>query len=595
MAITDRHLLQRAADRCGLSVRLVDDDGGAPTERVAGTLRVRHVPLAVVEQPGHPDPRNATHILATLAEAADGCMAGHYGAVVTAPLQKASINDAGIRFSGHTEFFAERARARVVMMLASPELRVALVTTHLPLQAVPAALTATALEDTLRIVQRELRAKFGLADPRIAVLGLNPHAGEGGHLGREELDTIIPVLERLRAEGMRLLGPLPADTAFVPALRSSYDAVVGDVPRPGTAGAQERSVRPHREPDPGAAVHPHLGGPRHRAGPCRQRQGRRVQPDRGSAHGVAADRRRDILLHCRRALTPGTAMNARPKKSFGQHFLHDRRYIERIVSAISPKPDDRMVEIGPGEGALTLPLLAAAGKLTAIELDTDLIPDLQARAASVGQLTVIHADVLKVDFTGLAAALGSTRLRIAGNLPYYISSPILFHCVEHADAIADMHFMLQKEVVDRMAAEPGSKVYGRLSVMLQLACRVEPLFTVPPGAFRPPPKVDSAVVRLVPLRGQRASRRRPGPPARDRARRIRPAAQDPFQRTEAGDGQRDHRARRDRPQSPRRDTGADGFRAPGEARRKSLRRAPTAQASARSRVRNPSSGRTICG
>ena len=192
-------------------------------------------------------------------------------------------------------------------------------------------------------------------------------------------------------------------------------------------------------------------------------------------------------------------MNARPKKSFGQHFLHEKRYIDRIVSAIAPKDGDTLVEIGPGEGALTLPLLRVAGRLTAIELDTDLIPALAERAAPVGELKIIHADVLKVDFAALARELGTPRLRIAGNLPYYISSPILFHCVEHSAAIQDMHFMLQKEVVDRMAAEPGSKVYGRLSVMLQLACRVVPLFDVPPGAFRPPPKVDSSVVRLVPL------------------------------------------------------------------------------------------------
>lgn len=190
---------------------------------------------------------------------------------------------------------------------------------------------------------------------------------------------------------------------------------------------------------------------------------------------------------------------ARPKKSFGQHFLHERRYIERIVTAISPHAEDFLVEIGPGEGALTFPLLAAAGKLTAIELDTDLIPRLQQHAHGIGELAIVHADVLKVDFSALARQAGVPRLRVAGNLPYYISSPILFHCVEHAAAIADMHFMLQKEVVDRMAAQPGSKVYGRLSVMLQLACRVEPLFDVPPGAFRPPPKVDSSVVRLVPL------------------------------------------------------------------------------------------------
>ena len=192
-------------------------------------------------------------------------------------------------------------------------------------------------------------------------------------------------------------------------------------------------------------------------------------------------------------------MSARPKKSFGQHFLHDQRYIGQIVSMIAPRPGDTVIEIGPGEGALTLPLLKAAGKLTAIELDTDLIPGLQSRAASVGELQIIHADVLKVDFTALAQSLGVERLRIAGNLPYYISSPILFHCVDHFGAIQDLHFMLQKEVVERMAAEPGSKVYGRLSVMLQLACQVEPLFDVPPEAFRPPPKVESSVVRLLPL------------------------------------------------------------------------------------------------
>jgi 4-hydroxythreonine-4-phosphate dehydrogenase len=226
VAITDRYLLQRAAVRCHVDITLVDDDRSPQEARAPGTLRVRHVPLAEDETPGRPDPRNARHVLAMLAEAADGCMAGRYDAVVTAPLQKSSINEAGIRFSGHTEFFADRAHADVVMMLASPELRVALATTHLPLSAVPAAITPMVLSRVLRIVHRELQAKFGLAEPRIAVLGLNPHAGEGGHLGHEELDIIIPTLEDLRREGLHLLGPLPADTAFVPAQRDRYDAVL---------------------------------------------------------------------------------------------------------------------------------------------------------------------------------------------------------------------------------------------------------------------------------------------------------------------------------------------------------------------------------
>jgi 4-hydroxythreonine-4-phosphate dehydrogenase len=226
VAITDRALLERAAARCGTSVRLIDDDGEAISERPPGLLRVRHVPLAAAEVPGRPDPHNARHVLASLSEAASGCMAGRYAAVVTAPLQKSSINEAGIPFRGHTEFFAEQSRAEVVMMLASPELRVALATTHLPLHAVSAAIDARSLERTLRIVHQELRAKFGFAAPRIAVLGLNPHAGESGHIGHEEIDTIIPVMDKLRQEGMQLLGPVPADTAFVPAQRARYDAVL---------------------------------------------------------------------------------------------------------------------------------------------------------------------------------------------------------------------------------------------------------------------------------------------------------------------------------------------------------------------------------
>ncbi|GLQ50695.1 4-hydroxythreonine-4-phosphate dehydrogenase PdxA [Dyella flava] len=226
VAITDRSLLERAAARCGTTITLIDDDGADTATRAAGSLRVRHIPLAAPEVPGTPDPSNAQHVLATLSEAARGCAEGRYAAVVTAPLQKSSINEAGIPFSGHTEFFAAQSHADVVMMLASPELRVALATTHLPLHAVSAAIDAFSLERTLRIVHAELRAKFGFSEPRIAVLGLNPHAGENGHIGHEEIDTIIPVLEKLRGQGMQLLGPLPADTAFVPAQRKRYDAVL---------------------------------------------------------------------------------------------------------------------------------------------------------------------------------------------------------------------------------------------------------------------------------------------------------------------------------------------------------------------------------
>lgn len=188
----------------------------------------------------------------------------------------------------------------------------------------------------------------------------------------------------------------------------------------------------------------------------------------------------------------------RARKRFGQNFLHDPGVIQRIVAAIDPRPGQRLVEIGPGQGALTLPLLERAGSLDVIELDRDLIAPLQTLAAGRGELRVHNADALKFDFRSLAR--DGAPLRVVGNLPYNISTPLLFHLIAQADVIQDMHFMLQKEVVDRMAAAPGSGDYGRLSVMVQFYCEVTRLFTVGPGAFRPAPKVDSAVVRLIPRR-----------------------------------------------------------------------------------------------
>ena len=185
------------------------------------------------------------------------------------------------------------------------------------------------------------------------------------------------------------------------------------------------------------------------------------------------------------------------RKRFGQNFLHDPVLIARIVAAIAPRQGDRMVEIGPGQAALTEPLLRATGRLQAIEIDRDLAARLRERFSSQG-LSIIESDVLKVDFAALACERGGT-LRIVGNLPYNISSPILFHLLECADCIEDQHVMLQKEVVDRMVAPCGSKIYGRLSVMLQARYRLERCLNVPPGAFFPAPKVDSSVVRMVPL------------------------------------------------------------------------------------------------
>jgi 16S rRNA (adenine1518-N6/adenine1519-N6)-dimethyltransferase len=182
------------------------------------------------------------------------------------------------------------------------------------------------------------------------------------------------------------------------------------------------------------------------------------------------------------------------RKRFGQHFLTDTFVIEQIVSAIAPSAGEQMVEIGPGLAALTQPLVERLGKLTVIELDRDLVLRLQAHA----QLNVIASDVLRVDFTELAKSLQTPKLRVVGNLPYNISTPILFHLLTHVGAIKDQHFMLQKEVVDRMVAKPCTSDYSRLSVMLQWRYAMENVLLVPPDAFDPPPRVDSAIVRMLP-------------------------------------------------------------------------------------------------
>jgi 16S rRNA (adenine1518-N6/adenine1519-N6)-dimethyltransferase len=182
------------------------------------------------------------------------------------------------------------------------------------------------------------------------------------------------------------------------------------------------------------------------------------------------------------------------RKRFGQHFLTDGGIIDAIVHAIAPQPGDAMLEIGPGLAALTQPLVERLGRLAVVELDRDLAARLRAHP----QLDVIESDVLKVDFTRVAQARGTAKLRVVGNLPYNISTPILFHLLDHVAVVADQHFMLQKEVIDRMVARPATAAYGRLSVMLQWRYAMEDVLFVPPESFDPPPRVDSAVVRMVP-------------------------------------------------------------------------------------------------
>ncbi|WP_312190195.1 4-hydroxythreonine-4-phosphate dehydrogenase PdxA [Leclercia sp.] len=224
----DASVLEARAKQLNLPLTLLPYQAeNTPLPQQAGTLTLLPVPLRTPVVPGQLSTENGHYVVETLARACDGCLSGEFAALITGPVHKGVINDAGVAFTGHTEFFEERSHsAKVVMMLATEELRVALATTHLPIKAVSEAITPDLLRDVIAILHHDLRTKFGIADPHVLVCGLNPHAGEGGHMGMEEIDTIIPVLDEMRAQGMNLSGPLPADTLFQPKYLDHADAVL---------------------------------------------------------------------------------------------------------------------------------------------------------------------------------------------------------------------------------------------------------------------------------------------------------------------------------------------------------------------------------
>lgn len=225
VVLADKGLLQQRAAQLGIDIQF--HDYASSRQFLAGKLSVLHIPLAHPAQTGELDPANSSYVLEILRRAVQGCVSGEFSGMVTAPVHKGVINDAGIPFTGHTEFLAELTQTpQVVMMLAGGGMRVALATTHLPLREVADSITAPLLESVLRIMQCDLQQRFGIPQPRIFVAGLNPHAGEGGHLGREEIDVMIPVLDKLRAEGFNVSPPLPADTLFVAHRLHECDAVL---------------------------------------------------------------------------------------------------------------------------------------------------------------------------------------------------------------------------------------------------------------------------------------------------------------------------------------------------------------------------------
>ena len=425
--------------------------------------------------PGKPDETSAPAALAAIRSAVDHVKRGRASAVVTNPIAKSVLYRAGFRHPGHTEFLAELAaeggRApQPVMMLWSPTLAVVPVTIHLSLREALAQLSSELIVTTARIAVADMKAHFGLARPRLAISGLNPHAGEDGSLGREDIDIVTPAIETLRAEGIDARGPLPADTMFHAAARTSYDCADLHVSRPGADPDQDDRVRGRRQRDAGLAVHPHLAGSRHGVRHCRHRQGQPVESRRGAAARRADGDDKAFMsaiddLPPLRDVIREHSLSAR--KSLGQNFLLDLNLTARIARAAGPLEGATVIEIGPGPGGLTRALLAlGARRVIAVERDERALAPLDYISKRYpGRLEIVHADAQHFDPRPM---LGGEPAKIVANLPYNIATALLVDwlSIEPWPPWYDMMvLMFQREVAERIVAREDDEAYGRLAVL----------------------------------------------------------------------------------------------------------------------------------
>ena len=402
-------------------------------------------------------------------------MAGQVAALCTAPIAKKALADGcGFAYPGHTEFLAALAGVpQVVMMLACDALRVVPTTIHIALADVPAAFTPALLEQTIRITRAGLIRDCGLPAPRIAVAGINPHAGEGGKMGRAEVDWMVPLLDRLRAEGIDLSGPLPADTMFHPAARARYDVAI--------CAYHDQALIPIKTLDFAQGVNVTLGLPFIR-----------TSPDHGTAFGIAGQGIADpssmiAALRMARdmARTQGMSrIDSLPplreviathgltaKKALGQNFLLDLNLTSRIARAAGDLAGSDILEVGPGPGGLTRGLLAEGARhVLAIEKDPRCLPALeQIAAAHPGRLTVLLGDALEVN----PLAHLTPPIRVCANLPYNVGTELLIRWLTPPvwpPFWTSLTLMFQKEVAERIVARPGDEAYGRLALLAQWRC-----------------------------------------------------------------------------------------------------------------------------
>ena len=415
VVIGDRHLIATRARQHNLPLTVEDYQHNPAAHRA-----IWHHPAAHPAAPT-PHPENAHSILETLQQATHHCLRGTFSALVTAPLSKASIHAIDPTFTGQTEHLAKLTGVpRSVMLLASPPSSASPSPPPTsPSPKSPPPSPPAILIDTLHILHNGLKQHFATPTPRIRVCALNPHAGESGLLGDEEDRIIRPAITAARAAGIAVDGPHPADTLMPNAKLPETACILAMYHDQGLPVIKWADFDPHRQHHPPAS--PFL----------------RTSPD----HGIALDQVGKPTLRPRQhARRPPS--RRKMKKRYGQHFLRDRTVIHRIIDAINPTPADTLLEIGPGDGALTAPLLDSGARLTAIEIDRDCAAQLRHRFGD--RLQIITADILTLDLPALTPA----PTRLIGNLPYNISTPLLHRIAAAGPHLTDSHIMLQKEVSD---------------------------------------------------------------------------------------------------------------------------------------------------
>ena len=496
-----------------------------PIERVddlasVGAAFARALPVISVEGhgtivPGQPDADGGRCALQSLELAFGLVRTGGARALVTGPVSKVQLYDIGFTHPGQTEFVAERcgiARENAVMMLAGPGLRVVPMTTHVALADVPRLLSVEMIVAKARVAARGMTRNFGINAPRLAFAGLNPHAGESGTIGREEIDVIAPAIAILRDEGIDATGPFAADTMFHERARAGYDVAM--------CCYHDQALVPIKTLYFDDGVNMTLGLPivrtsprsRHRLCAGRARRGAPRRDDRGDRDGRCRRRAAAHRLYGRVNATsgphPGTPdlpplreviarYGLSASRALGQNFLFDAQLLDRIARIPGDLADRGVLEIGPGPGGLTRALLARGARVVAIERDRRCIPALAELAeAYPGRLTVIEGDALAID----ARAHFDAAPHIVANLPYNVGTALLIGWLSDAwpPWWQSLTLMFQREVADRIVARAGGAAYGRLAVLAQWRAEARIALPVHRSAFTPPPKVMSAVVHLTP-------------------------------------------------------------------------------------------------